>query len=663
MFAHIKLLAATAAVLALAGCSAQDSTPGTVQGPAPTSQAAAQPDDKPVFVQSGEALKSTDQFQVRKGAVFDPNSHPGLELFATNCATCHAGGVPKAPHVTWLEMMSPDAILASMNDGIMKQQSAHLSALERRQITEYLMRSSLEDYVPPKPPIQCKGAADSFDFNTPPAQVGWGHDTKRFVPAPVAGLSKVDLPRLKLKWAFAFPAAVRARSQPTIAMGAVFVGSQDGTVYAFDLNSGCARWTYRATAEVRTGIVIEPFKAGDTTARPRLFFGDLLGRVYALDAVTGKQLWMIRSDDHPNATITATPALHNGMLYVSTSSLEVTSAANPQYPCCSFRGSLSAVDPASGNVKWKSYTIPQAPQEHSKTSLGTPVLGPSGAPIWNSAAIDVKRNRLYAGTGENYSSPADGNSNAVFSFDMASGKQMWRTQTLANDAWNVACMMADNPNCPKENGPDLDYAASMLLIPTSAQTDILIAGQKTGIVYGLDPDANGKILWQTRVGRGSTQGGIHFGMAAEGTRVYVPINDMNDTRDARVYPGPALAGLHALDAESGKILWRNVKQNKCGDREFCDPGISAAITAMPGAVLAGALDGWLRAYDGSTGEVIWEVDTTQNVTTVTGAVAHGGGMSGPGPAIGHGHVVANSGYGLYFHMPGNVLLVYSFDGK
>lgn len=610
--------------------------------------------------QGGE-LQSTDQFQAGRD-VFDADNHPGLALYGEHCASCHEGGVPKSPHRNWLEMMAPDMILAAMNGGIMSQQSAALSDMEKRQVAEYLVRRPLADYQPPAPPAQCQGDAARMDINKPPAAVGWGHDPRRFIPADVAGLDAEDVAKLKLKWAYAFPSAVRARSQPAIAMGAVFVGSQDGTVYAFDLETGCARWTYRASAEVRTAIVLEPFEAGDEAAKPRLFFGDLFGRVYALDAKTGALLWSQRMDDHPNATITATPTLHDGRLYVAVSSLEVTSAADPAYPCCTFRGAVVALDAASGDRIWKNYSIPEAPKQHSTTSVGTPVLGPSGAPFWNSPMIDPKRGQLYVGSGENYSSPADGHSNAVFAFDLATGKKRWHLQTLANDAWNVACMMADNPNCPAENGPDLDYSASPLLIDLGDGKDILVAGQKTGMVYGINPD-DGAILWRTRAGRGGTQGGIHFGMAAAGTTVFVPMNDMEDARDGRVFKGEAMPGLSALDAVTGDILWHNrAPKSYCEGRgEFCDPGISAVVTAMPGVVFAGHLDGVLRAYDQASGDIIWSDDTLVERTTVTGAQAHGGGMSGPGVAIGDGHVVANSGYGLYFHMPGNMLLVYGLD--
>lgn len=599
--------------------------------------------------QAGEMVQSTDEFQSRAGKPIDIDNHPGKGLFEANCAGCHNGGVPKAPNQVWLEMMSPDAVLAAMNGGVMAQQAANLSPQQRVQIAEYLARVSLADYKPPAPPAKCGSAA--LNGGPPPALVGWGHDNRRFVPAEAAGLTKAQVPGLKLKWAFAYPGAIRARSQPTIGWGTVFVGGHDGTIYAFDLATGCLRWSNRVSAEVRTAIVADP-KA------KRLYFGDILGRAYALDAMDGKLLWKRKVDDHPNATITGTPTLAAGMLYVPVSSLEVTSAADPNYACCTFRGKVVALNLADGAEKWRTYTVTEAPRPQGKTSSGTNILGPSGAPVWNSPTYDARRGLLYFGSGENYSSPADGNSDAVIAVDARTGKRKWTAQLTKGDAWNVGCMMG-NENCPKEHGPDLDVAASPLLMPLGGGKDIIVAGQKSGIAFGIDPDS-GKILWQRRLGHGGTQGGVHFGMAAEGLRVFVPINDMADTKDGRKYDARIRgAGIHAVDARSGRMLWSQKAPDRCNGKQFCDPGVSSAVTAMPGVVFAGHLDGQFRAYDAATGKVLWSVDTTLPVKTITGVEAHGGGMSGPGAAIGQGYVVVNSGYGLYYHMPGNVLLVFA----
>ena len=597
-------------------------------------------------------VKSTDEFVSRSGDAIDPETHPGNALFAENCATCHNGRVPKAPAPVWLEMMAPDAILASMTDGVMSAQSAHLDADEQKQIAEYLTRTSLESYTPPEPPQQCEGAAAEFK-GPPPAKVSWGHDTKRFIPESVASLTKDDIPNLKLKWAFAYPSAVRARSQPAIGWNTIFVGSQDGTVYAFDLDTGCAKWTHRVSAEVRTGIIAD-------AENKRLYFGDFLGRAYALDAMTGQELWRTKVDAHPNATITGTPTLGGGQLYVPISSLEVTSAADPTYACCTFRGAVAALDPETGAINWKTHTIPEPPKKFGETSIGTAILGPSGAPVWSAPTYDAKRERVYVGSGENYSSPADENSDAVFAIDARTGEKVWQTQFTKGDAWNVGCMMG-NENCPEEEGPDLDLSAAALIVPTGDGEDTLVIGQKSGVSYGLNIDT-GDILWEQRLGHGGTQGGVHFGMTAQGSTVFVPIVDMEDTRDARVYDKSQYgAGLHAVNAKTGEILWRKVADNICEGREYCDPGISAAATSIDGAVFAGHLDGRFRAYDAATGEVIWSVDTTKPVKTITGEEAAGGSMSGPGAAIADGHVVLNSGYGLYYHMPGNVLLVFAAE--
>jgi polyvinyl alcohol dehydrogenase (cytochrome) len=602
--------------------------------------------------------QTVDTF-AREGSTFDAAGHPGRQVYEAHCAACHEGGVGKAPHREFLQEMAPEAIQEALTHGIMREQAAHLTEQQRRQVVEYIARVDLATYQPAPGATMCKDGAAGFDWTKPPAPAGWGYDNRRFVPGATAGLTAAQVPQLTLKWAYAFPSAFRARSQPVIAGDTIFIGSQDGTIYAFDLKTGCARWTSRVSAEVRTAIIVEPWTAGAKPARhPRLFFGTLLGRVHAMDAVTGELLWSTRPEEHPNATITGSPTLAGDTLYVPVSSLEVVTAAGRDYACCTFRGSVIALDIATGATKWQHYTVDNIPTDQGKTSVGTPIMGPSGAPVWNSPTVDAKRGLVYFGSGENYSSPADGNSDAVFAVDIRTGKRKWRFQTTARDSWNGACMMAGNPNCPAENGPDHDVAASVMLLPGADGRDVLIAAPKTGIVFALDPDS-GKLLWQTRVGRGSIQGGVHFGMAAEGSRLYVPIADSSLKADGSHYGDKGVPGLHALDVTTGKLLWSNiVREDRCVGRRYCDPGISAAITAVPGLVIAGHLDGWLHIYDGATGTLLWQVDTTQPVKAVNGAIARGGSMSGPGPAVANGYVVTNSGYGFSNHMPGNALLVY-----
>lgn len=586
---------------------------------------------------------------------------PGEKLFQDNCLTCHGGASPKAPSEYTLSAMMPGLILNALNNGVMKNMAAHLTPEERTQIAEYLTKTDLASYTPPPGPKMCEGAKKAFPLDKPVIQAGWGYDNRRFVPGDIAGIRKEDLPRLKLKWAFGYPGAIQARSQPVIAMDTIFVGSQDGTVYALDLETGCARWTAQAGAEVRTTIVVEP-----GTKSPKVYFGDMMGNAYALDALTGKQLWKNHVDSHHDSTITGTPVPFGDMVYVPVSSTEVGSAEDTKYACCTFRGSVVALDRATGAKKWQAYTVEETPKlTGKKTKVGTDIYAPSGAPVWGTPTVDAKRGLLYFGSGESYSSPADTNSDAVFAVDLKTGQRKWKQQLTPNDAWNNSCMYdkGNHPNCPEQKGPDSDVAASILLLDTGGGKQVLVAGAKSGKVTGLDPDNGGKLLWETAVGRGSLQGGIHFGMAAEGSRLYVPIFDSKDTSLGGVFKDKGFPGVHGVDAKTGKILWRDTSKSQCNGRKDCEPGVSAAITAIPGAVIAGHLDGWLRAYDGVTGKILWQEDTAREYKTVNGGTAKGGSMSGPGPILYNGHMVLNSGYGFAMKMPGNALLVYSLDGK
>jgi len=593
-----------------------------------------------------------------RGTATGGAGHPGVVLYDAHCASCHSVAVSRAPHRSFLEMMSPDSLEMTLREGVMQQQAKALTDEERKLVVEYLVGSG------PEPldvePFACQGDATRFDYARPPFADGWGVDREntRFVPAEIAKLRASDVPNLELKWAFAYPNATRIRSHPSFAGGTLMVGSQDGTVYSLDAETGCLRWTFKAGAEVRTGLTISPWDAGAKPPEPpAAYFADLVAWVYRIDAVNGEFAWKVKVDDHPNATVTGQPVLYGDRLYVTVSSLEVVPAADPQYPCCSFRGSLVALDANTGEILWKSHTIAESPAQVGENSKGTPILAPSGAPSWNSPTLDVDRKRLYAGTGENYSSPAQGSSDAIIAFDMEAGDIVWIRQTTAGDAWNVACMpiIVDQANCPAENGPDVDFGSPPILVRDSDR-EVLVAGQKSGDVYGISPD-DGGILWHTKLGRGGNQGGVHFGMAAEQNTIFVPMADYDDD----MLPiEEARPGIYALDALTGERLWASPADNVCGDRKDCDPGISAAVTAIPGVVFAGHMDGRLRAYDSATGKVLWSFDTDREFDTLSGAPGRGGSFGGgTGPMVVDGTLYANSGYGLYFHMPGNVLLAFS----
>ncbi len=599
-------------------------------------------------------LQNPDLQQQLQGSSGGTAIHPGAKLYESHCASCHNTGLARAPALNIMQLLSPEAMHSALESGVMKQQAAALTAEQRTEVVEFLVGKP--DLTPLKLD-HCEHQANWFDYAKPPTAKGWGVDANnsRHVPAAHGQVGANDLGALKIKWVFEYPRATRARSHPSFAGGAVFVGSQNGYVYALDQTSGCVRWAYPAGAEVRTGITIKDWMQSANGA-PIGYFADVLARVHAVNLTTGEPVWRALADEHPNATTTAQPVLFEDHVIQPVSSLEVVPAADPTYPCCTFRGSLVTLNANTGEEIRRTYTIAQAPVEVAKNNVGTAILAPSGAPVWNTPTIDTKLRRMYFGTGENYSSPAESHSDAIIAVSLDTGKVQWVRQTTEGDAWNLACMpfIHNQTNCPKERGPDVDFGAPPILIEQAGQR-ILVAGQKSGDVYGIDPN-DGALIWQEKIGRGGNQGGMHFGMAAIGDTVFVPIADYTDES---LSAADARPGVYAVNAFTGKRLWSHPAPDKCGDRVDCDPGISAAISAIDGAVLAGHMDGFLRAYDTRNGELLWEFDATQKFTTTTGTQASGGSFGGATAPVAHdGMLFLNSGYGIYFHMPGNVLIAF-----
>ncbi len=583
-------------------------------------------------------------------------------IYRDSCAVCHdSGQVPRAPHVIKFPMIGPEQIYRALTAGAMVAQGSALTDAEKRAVAEHLGGRRMTGSTPVKLPL-CSGPAKRFDFSQPPPLDGWGFNAAnhRFVPAEVAGLAAADVPKLDLKWAFAFPGATQARSQPTVGGGAIYVGSQDGTVYALDLDSGCVRWTFRADAEVRSSPVVETWTAGDTKAAPRVFFGDFGGDAYALDARTGKLLWKAETDPHPRSTITGSPRLFEGKLILSVSSNEWASAADPAYECCTFRGGVAVLDAATGRKLWLSHVIPEEPRLLGRQNrVGTELRGPAGAPVWNSPTVDAKRRRIYVGTGEAYTSPAAATSDAVIAFNLDSGKLLWHYQSTADDAWNMACFIGGGPNCPPENGPDIDIGASTILATLPDGRDLLLVGQKSGDVFALDPDDRGRVIWKRKIGRGGVAGGVHWGMALAGDTLFAAIADPK--MQAFEMTLPAFPGLNALDAATGRTRWFTPAVNICKPdaRPGCDQALSAPVTAIPGVVFAGAFDGHLRAYDAATGAVVWDYSTDREFDALGGIPARGGSIEAAGPIVVNGTVLTNSGYLFGGRMAGNVLVAFA----
>ena len=595
------------------------------------------------------------------------SAQDGATLYERNCATCHNGAMDRAPARDVLKGMSAERVLAAMESGPMITMAVRLSAAERRTLAEFLSQKSLGQGLSMAPPEQamCKNAPSAMSLNGP-LWNGWGVNTfnTRFQDGASAGFTAAEVSRLKVKWVFGFPGDLQAYSQPTIAAGRVFTGSQAGKVYALNAQTGCIVWFFDATSSVRNAISIGRVQR-EGAEKYAAFFGDGAGNAYGLDADTGKLLWKTKVDTFPVARVTGSPVFYNGKLYVPVASGEEAAGASPDYECCRFRGSVVALDGASGKQVWKTYTIDE-PRKTGKNSKGVQLWGPSGAPVWTSPAIDARRNVLYATTGDNYSDPTTRMSDAFVAMDLDTGKIKWSRQMTAKDAYTSACRLNDRTNCPDSDGPDFDFASSAILVNLPNGKRALVAGQKSGIVHAIDPDQQGEVIWQTRVGKGGTAGGVQWGSASDGSNVYVAVSDVGRIKLAYAQVTDADpnvgGGMFALSLKDGKQLW-STPPGKCGDRKRCSPAQSAAVTAMPGVAFSGSVDGHLRAYAAGDGKILWDFDSERDYTTVNGVPGHGGSMDGPGPAIGGGMLYVNSGYPTAGGAPGNVLIAFSVDGK
>jgi polyvinyl alcohol dehydrogenase (cytochrome) len=601
------------------------------------------------------------------GLLYAQQAPDAAALYARSCASCHDTGANRAPDREAFRAMPAERVLASIETGSMISMATNRTPEERRAIAEFLTGRSLSTplVTTPPPEAMCGSGSETFRSASGPQWGGWGQNTSNTRFQPDAGLTAADVPRLRLKWAFAFPGDLQSWAQATLAGGRLFVGSWGGKIYSLDASTGCVHWYFQADEGVRSAVSVGSV-AVNGSPRPLAFFGDGAANVYALDAATGALVWMRDVEDFPVGRVSGSPVLHAGRLYVPIASGEEGAGASPTYECCRFRGSIVALDAATGRQTWKTYLIPEEPRPTRKNAVGTQLWGPSGVPIWSSPAIDETRNALYITTGNNYSDPTTSMSDAFVALDLNSGRILWSVQMTPNDAYTAACRLPDKTNCAESNGPDVDFGASPMLVSLPNGRRALVAGQKNGIVHAIDPDAQGKVLWQTRIGEGGTMGGIQWGSATDGRVVYAGLSDIgrimltySNSTDADPTRG---GGMFALDLQDGTVLWSTPPPG-CGDRRRCSPAQSQAVSAIPGVAFSGSVDGYIRAYSTTDGRIVWDFDTIREYDTVNGADGRGGSLDGPGPAIGGGIVYVNSGYPTAGGMPGNVLLAFSVDGQ
>jgi polyvinyl alcohol dehydrogenase (cytochrome) len=563
--------------------------------------------------------------------------------------TCHGNPAnDRAPSPNAIREMSPEHIYEALTTGPMSAQGQSLSDTEKRMVALFMSgrpmgteaegdAKQMPNQCPSNPPLE--NPASGPEWN------GWGVDAynTRFQTAKGAGLTAAQVPNLKLKWAFGFPGGVSAYGQPTIASGRVFVGTDTGFVYSLNAKSGCVYWSFRAKASIRNAISIGPVKDAGT-AKYAIYFGDSHANVYGVNAQDGTQLWVTRVDDHFTARITGAPALYDGRVYAPVSSSEEFSGSNLDYQCCTFRGSVVALDAATGKQIWKTYTIADAPKPTKKNSQGVQQWAPAGASVWNTPTVDAKRHAIYFGTGDSETEPAPTTSDAVMALDMNTGKVLWSYQAQSNDAFLGGCTgTAKTENCPDEVGPDWDIGNSPILRTLANGKTIVVAGTKNGDVFALDPDKGGAKIWRVNVAD-KERSGIVWGGAADPQNAYFGLSG---------------GGIAAVQLSTGEKLWFNPLTP-------ADPKLrvnnAPATTAIPGVAFVGGSDSTLHAVSTTDGKQIWEYNMNRPYETVNKVPGKGGSMGAPGMTVAGGMVYVGSGYGVLGNVvPGNVLLAFGVE--
>lgn len=592
----------------------------------------------------------------------------GSAIYKQRCASCHDAPEGRVPSLSAIKAMSGEAIYLALTSGSMKTQAEGLTTAQIFALLGYIAPTGGTQTTPATFERTCKAEATFRPSPRAPRWDGWSASVtnSRFQDTASAGIAAADVPRLRLKWAFNLGAVTMARAQPTVVGNRVFVATLTGAVYSLDRDTGCTHWGFKADSGVRSGVT-----AGDANGTVAIYFSDG-PNVYALNASSGELLWKVHPVDHFATIATATPQFYRGVVYQPFSSFEEALGADPNFQCCTFRGSVVALDGATGKKLWQTFTIPEAAKPTGKNAAGKQQYGPSGAAIWSTPTIDEQLGVLYVATGDNYSDPPTNTSDAILAMDLKTGKLLWSSQLTKNDVFNNGCLTPQHTNCAEPAGPDFDFGQPPILVRLGAAKRALVIGQKSGVVHAVDPDQKGKVLWQTRVGVGSGLGGSQWGSSADGQKVYVAISDIgiSGVPDPKAPGGFRLrldpkkgGGLYALDLVTGKIAW-SARPEPCAEgRTDCSPAQSGAVTAIPGVVFSGSVDGHLRGYATDTGKVLWDVDTAREFKAVNSNSAHGGSMDAGGPVVVDGMVLVNSGFGQWGGMPGNALLTFTVDGK
>ena len=476
---------------------------------------------------------------------------------------------------------------------------------------------------------------------------------------------------MDLAWSLGFPDATTMRSQGAVVGNNVFVPIPDlSAMYALDLSDTakpCIQWIYKAPGDAP--LRSSPGYGVTADGTPLLVFSGLDATVHAVDARTGKAVWTKAVGSYSFTTTTGVPTVLKDRVIVPVAQFEILFAAKNEEKCCTNHGYVLSLDPKSGNQQWRYDTMPEATVQRDRGD-GQPLLGPSGAPVWNSPVVDEKRNLVYFGTGESNSPPAHKNTNAIIAVDLKTGAEKWSFHATPKDIFNSGCGLNPKPellNCvksPETVYRDVDFGASVILGTHGDGKQLLYAGQKSGSVWAFEP-GTGKVAWRTALGTGSALGGIHWGIAFDKDTVYAPVSTVGVAIPGEWDGDPKIKpGLYALNAKTGKIKWQYNPEPTPGEavpangRAPRSMAMSAAPAVIDGVVIAATLDGTLHAVDASTGALLWKKATAQSYETVNGVPAKGGSIDSASIYAANGLLLVNSGYGMFGQVPGNVLLAF-----
>lgn len=614
----------------------------------------------------------------------DPQSLPadrtGSEIYQHRCSVCHDHPQESVPPKDFLVSRTQEYIVNALTKGVMQGQARGLSAAEIIAVAQYLTTSPMQaNSSQPKlqepdlranlctkapRPITLEGSWNGFSPNL---------DNARFQPKP--GFRVEDIPRLRPKWTVAYPGGT-VGGPPSVIAGRVFVGTAAGSVMSFDVETGCTYWATKPAERVKVPVSVaiwtSSHQASGSPTRAAAYFGDRKAVVHAVDAVTGEALWETRVDESAFATISGALTLNEGSVYVPVTSGEGSMGPRGDYSCCTFRGSMVALDAYTGKIVWKSYTIPETPKPFRLNAAGTQMYGPAGVGIWSPPTVDPLRKVIYGATAESKTAQSVDTSDAILAFDIKTGARVWATQATANDNWIQGCEGSKpGANCPDPLGPDADFSTPAILYTFPRGNRLLIAGQKSGWVNALDPDSGGKMIWRRNLAEGvkvapgvilrdRAQPGIVFGLAADRTKIYAAIADPDNKA------GHIPLGVYALNPADGAIVWHTPGEPipSCSwGAKGCTGAQRTAVTATPGAIFAGSSNGHIRAYASEAGKVLWDFDTARTYKAVNGVEASGGSIEGIAAAVAEGSLFISSGIATYGGSRGNALIAFTVDGK